>query len=103
MSILTRQELANNAAKRWKTQYFNGQEWRRTMYGDAERTYAKLLALGATPSPDAVNTAIGNSSWTCLECSKCDQQVEKVFIFEKYDNLIYVCQPCLEAAVEQFK
>ena len=63
MKIITRQHLANTAAKRWNDQYSGSYH--------APDKYQKGLALNALvdPTPEKVEEIIGNRSWTRLKCS----------------------------------
>lgn len=93
--ILTRQQQANTAAERWRRQY-----------GERRDTYTALVALGPTPDPDAVDRAIGNTSWTELVCDRCEQNVERVDVVDATGGdggTVYSCEACLRAALEAFQ
>lgn len=102
-NILTRQDLASGAAERWKYQYFQQGKWISLSLSDPRDTYASLLKLGPHPDPDDVDLMIGNESWTYLECSHCEQRVDEVAVFVRYDEVVYVCEPCLWEVLEEFE
>lgn len=79
MKLITRQSLANEAAERWKGNYYcPDRGW--LGYGiDSYAVYSHLLALGENPDPDRVDAVIGNGSWTEKpSCDECGQQVAAV-------------------------
>ena len=97
MKVVTRQDLANTAAKRWKEQYqsFDG-DWRQTFIGDSQSIYNKLSKLGEKPSPDIVDIIIGNSSWTDLHCDECDSSCERVvYVGEEPDYESSTAKLCI--------
>ncbi len=95
MKIIDRQNRASAAAERWAEQYKRYPEDR------FQDTTKALVALGENPTPEAVNTVIGNKCWTdvpaCTECSK----VPNVFVVEvgednDYDSrTIWLCGGCI--------
>lgn len=96
MKIITRQLLANGAAKRYRAQYSGGQ------YGDKSKTTEKLLALNSPVDPDEVDRIIGNTSWTtppsCNVCGKLNGPVVEVGDKPDYDsNTAWVCFDCVRA------
>lgn len=105
MNLITRKGLATKVAKRWKNSYFKNGEWR---YGeDKENIYLRLEALGSNPTPEDVNQAIGNNSWTNVRCDECDRQAaEVVQIGEDLDYescTANVCKECLVTAIKEFE
>lgn len=97
---ITRQSLANDAARRWRATYFNSK------YGDDKlRIGAELLALGENPSPDAVDSTIGNTSWTSVpSCDGCeaDDLPAVVMVGQEEDyksRTAHLCEACLNDAL----
>ena len=93
MKILTVQELANTAKDRWKRQYFHSGVWKHGV--DKNTVYKNLVDLGENPTPEQINEVIGNNSWTRLECSVCNKEVDTVVILSCYDSDFYICKKCL--------
>ena len=93
MKILTVQELANTAKDRWKRQYSYNGYWEHA--NDKKTVYENLVALGENPTPEQINEVIGNNSWTRLECSECNKEVDTVVILSCYDSDFYICKKCL--------
>ena len=101
MKVLTRQELANKAKDRWKTQYFVNGIWK---YDDNKRiVYERLDGLDNNPLPEQVNEVIGNTSWTRLECSECNKEVDLVVVFQDSESDSYICKKCLNKALRLIK
>ena len=103
MNLITRQELANKAKDQWKDQYCNQGIWN---YGETTKlTYQKLEKLGDKPSPEDVAKAIGNSSWTRINCSECGESVDSAVVLGTIDydsEYVYACKNCLTKALELF-
>ena len=108
MEVITRQSLANNAAKRWAEQY------RSDRHNQDKKIIGMLLAeLGEHPDPDKVDEIIGNSSWTrvpwCRECGSCDSDKEYSAVIMAgdepgYDALYtYLCIDCMEKGMSMIK
>ena len=115
MKLITRQSLANEAAELWARQYPpvdlqaeihdpqtipKRREWAQKMRG----IFYDLQALGPTPNPDAVDTIIGNKTWTQMPvCSECGSTRQRIMRFvENVDHdadVIYLCKSCLETAM----
>lgn len=102
MQIITPQILADNAAQAWAEKYsgnvFHGH--------DKKIIYQALLALGEHPTPEQVNDAIGNVSWTrpprCSECGDIDAGIV-VQVGEPPDyesDTAYLCIACVENLYE---
>lgn len=103
MNLITKRQLANMAKERWKKQYCNQDVW---YYGETKKLiYEKLEVLGDTPSPEDVNKAIGNGSWTRITCSDCDESVDSAVVLGNVDydsEYVYACKDCLTKALELF-
>jgi hypothetical protein len=101
MKLITQQTRADEAAKRWKEQYFSRKH---EMEKDKEIIYKNLLALGENPDPDMVNKVIGNSSWTNTpDCSECglDDNTPRIQAGEEPDyesQTAYLCEECIKKA-----
>ena len=97
--LITRETLAACAAAEWRRTY-PGTFWpEKTAIGN------KLEALGINPSPDAVDAAIGNDSWTNVpECGGCGDKSPPavVQVGEELDyesSTANLCAACLADAV----
>lgn len=101
MTVITRKSLARGAAASWWHQYYERGLWLSTELGSSKEIYEDLVALGSNPDPDIVDAIIGNRCWTYLECDNCDREVDKAFIFSRYNDSLKVCRECLESALEQ--
>ena len=99
--LLTKQHLVNTVDDRWKKQYYLNFSW--DYYGeDKIETYEELVNLGSNKNPEDVDKIIGNSSWTRLICHNCNKDVGAVFIFGTSEDSLYVCEDCVNIAVQQF-
>ncbi len=102
MKLITRQTKTKQAQRRWYDHYgpFEGKNasiWAGT---DKEEVHKKLVALGDNPSPDEVDAAIGNDSWTspgsCDECGSEDSPIVHLGQEPDYEsNTAWVCEACL--------
>lgn len=110
--VWTPQRRAEDAARRWKLQYFrppqraHSPHWRGSMEGavwhsDAmEATHEALCAL-EKPDAETVNAIIGNDSWTRTECEVCGTLDAPVVVFDVGDMYCTeVCRSCLVSMVE---
>lgn len=101
----TRTAKAAKAAERFASNYklYNGWEIG-NKWGEI---YKRLIALGANPSPDAVNEVIGNDTWTACRCDECELYVEEVIVLgEEPDyesSTASVCKECLIKALKTLK
>lgn len=101
MKLITRQLLANRIAEVWKDRYFYGSGWYHTMGFDAEIIHNKLVALGSNPNPDAVDSIIGNNSWTRIECDAChgiNHSMVEFDIPDDDDDKVQICADCIDKA-----
>lgn len=56
MKLITRQDLANTVAERWRKQYqLEDGEWQQIFIGDSKSHFNKLIDLGPNPKPDDVD------------------------------------------------
>jgi hypothetical protein len=95
----TPQSKAAAAADAWQGQYGpyrSLNDWHAIM-GSA------LKSLGPQPTPDGVNSLIGNQAWTKCICTECGKSVDAVVqIGEEPDyesDTVWVCRECLAEAV----
>lgn len=99
--LLTKQHLVNTVDERWNNQYCKNSSW--DYYGEYKvEKYEQLVNLGKNKNPEDVNKIIGNSSWTRLICHNCNKDVSAVFIFGTSEDSLYICEDCVNIAVEQF-
>ena len=99
--LLTKQHLVNTVDVRWKKQYYKNYSWDR--YGeDKFKKYEQLVSLGKIKNPEDVDKIIGNSAWTRLICNHCNNYVDAAFIFGSDHESLYVCEDCVNIAVQQF-
>lgn len=99
MRLITRQYLANIAAKHWMKLYGDGK------YGlDKVDIGNALIELCPNPLPDDVDSIIGNASWTRTKCDECGViNTDVVEIGEElgYDSsTAQICKGCLNKALE---
>jgi hypothetical protein len=102
MIILTRQEQADDAPRRWKEQYGCGR------WGQDKVEIRELLnALPKPVDPNEVDRIIGNTSWTYLACSECRKDAEEVVRVghePDYESCTaYLCKACAKKAASIFK
>lgn len=93
---MTRQQNANSAAIRWAEQYCSGRFKCTDWHIDVLH---KLNELGEHPDPDAVDSIIGNSSWTDTDCSLCNAHNVPIVRFEIDDQGMDLCERCLTKAL----
>lgn len=99
MKLVTRQELANGVAERWKLAYCNQGKWPAAR----RETYERLVALGAMPDPDQVDEIVGSGAWTHRLCDACSNEVaEAVQIISLAGAIIDICQSCAAIMVGLF-
>lgn len=101
MELITRRKQAAAALEMWKKQY---PDWRPSSFFDSRAVTAKLEALGPDPDPDAVDTAIGNKSWTTVRCNECSENKEELVQVGQppdYESAIaLLCVDCLRKALQ---
>ena len=97
MEKLTKVTLAAKAVHRWREKYLQ----HIGTGSDKEEILIKLQALGTSPTPEEVNTTIGNDSWVQVpECSECDNKhpslVIRVGEEEDCESMTaYLCEECI--------
>ena len=97
--VTTRREI-RTVVERWRRQYPEGQ-----CHARMEETYERLLRLDLeTCSAEDVNAAIGNNSWTHIDCDGCGQDVgAAVTVGQEPDyesSTATLCKSCLLAALK---
>lgn len=98
MLIITKRELINTVAEKWKYQYFSSGKWGK-YNGDPEDVYKQLCALGNDATEEDVSRIIGNDSWTRNKCNECNLDCEIIVRLGElpdYDSATAcVCRDCL--------
>lgn len=94
MELVTRQQLANEAAARWKRIYCRNEQWP-TVW--AATVYNNLFILGPRPAPNAVKEIVGKG-FVDLHCTLCGQDVEEIVLYNK----VSICRDCAEQVVGLF-
>lgn len=87
MQVLTKRDLVDAIAKRWKQQY----------PGDTgSQILSELMALNK-PTEQQVSDIIGNQSWTTNTCTECGKNVNVVVLLG-YEPVLdnWGCKLCLD-------
>jgi hypothetical protein len=98
MKIITRQSLANGVPACFRMQYGGGSNPRWAAIIEV------LNSLVAPIDPDAVDRAIGNTSWTSVpSCDECNASglpcvIEMGQPPDYESNTAYLCHACITAA-----
>lgn len=102
MYVVTIEDKAKLTKDSWKRQYLVNGVWK---FGDRKKeVYEQLVSLGDNPTPEEVNTIIGNTSWTRLECNECCKEVNEVVVFETaHEYQTEVCKKCLNKSIKLIK
>ena len=101
MRLIRRAGKALGVAEQWRSTYCPNGVW---LYGpDKQIVHEALVALGDAPSPNAVDKAIGNSSWTSTRCDECGTvTAENILMLGEepdYESAtVHICAPCLFGA-----
>lgn len=87
MQTLTKRNLIDAIAKRWKQQY---------PCDSGSQILTELMAL-SHPTEQQVSDIIGNRSWTINTCTECERSVEVVVLLG-YEPVLdnWGCKLCLE-------
>ncbi len=103
MKLVTSQSLADGVKERWLSQYRGIIDGSRPNYGmDKGMIYANLCALDPI-TPEAVDAAIGNTSWTQIRCDCCEKYVSRAIVFDFDEHTTSLCEPCLADAAKKFR
>jgi len=103
MKIITRATLAAEAAGLWARQYRDSRQ------PDKFEKLNALLQLGPSPDPDAVDSVVGNSSWTRVpKCDGCGTGGHPAILLVKegvdYESDDFcLCKSCAEKAAEMMR
>lgn len=92
-------DIVSEVADRWHQQYYRN--FGRSYLaggGDPEDIYQAILSASSVAE---INDAIGNDSWTTVQCDYCGKKVDSVFIFGNDDASIYACRPCILSAINE--
>lgn len=100
MKLLTKQDILNMVADRWRSQYCSNNGWK---YQGKDSVYDKLEALGDNPKSTDIDRVIGNNSWTSLTCQTCNREVDAVVIVGDGECEIYTCKKCVKKMHKLFK
>mgnify|MGYP007083465666 CR=1 FL=1 len=104
MELITKRQLIDSVAERWKVQYYSGprQGWAFTTSGASDEIYRRLKALPQNATEDQAAAIIGNSGWTRIECDECGKYVDAAVQLGEppdYESATaVVCLDCLKAA-----
>lgn len=102
-TLRTTRDMIRGVAERWRVQYGISGTWTRTISGDSEKVYKRLLALPDTATAKDVEAIIGNDSWTRLTCDQCDREVDAVVeLGQRPDYASHaadICLDCLRTAL----
>lgn len=98
MTVLTKRQVIESVAKRWREQY---NEDYRARSKDILINLEKLNLK--TCSAKDIDKIIGNDSWTTLTCDLCEKKVSAVFCFERYDSHIGACKNCLRESIKELE
>jgi hypothetical protein len=106
VKVITRQTLANEALQKWVRQYHASPG--EPHYSWANPIKERLMALGPSPEPDAVDAAVQNGSWTQVPaCDECGGQPEiAVCVGQEpdYDSrTAFLCRACLVEALKKLE
>ena len=98
MKLITRWTLAASAAETWRRHADKGHLWHNA---DIRRVQAALDALGPSPSPQAVDDAVGRSV-TTLYCDECEEAVEEAVLLADREHADggRICAACLLKALQ---
>jgi hypothetical protein len=100
--ISTRNERSKLVADLWKQQYFRDGEWQTqtalSRGRDSKTIYDGIVA--AASDPDAIDIAIGNTSWTEAACHQCKQFKDPLAVLGDDDNFVQLCEACLRLALD---
>lgn len=96
LHIYTSAEKSAAAAERWKNQYYAGGIWGQAAMRSSEAIYKDIVE--ANGNPNLIAKAIGNTSWSHVQCDCCEQDQDIVVQIGESD-IANACQHCLGAAL----
>lgn len=104
MELITQRGIIEGVLKRWEAQYGTGNDEKG--YGinkDEIRLKLKALNLKTATAAD-VDAAIGNSSWTRLDCDECGAAVKEIVVAgqtpDYESSTAGLCINCVAEALE---
>jgi hypothetical protein len=112
VKLYTAETMARDAARQFKELYFRNGKWVDGTYfywvkpGETtQSTYERLLALGPTPTPEAVRE-LTNDSWVtpgrCHECKQDSAVLVEVGEEPDYESsTARLCPKCISEALRQ--
>lgn len=103
MELITRKTLAKSAPGRWRRQYFGSKDHDKV---EITRQLDALEAFGFDIDPNAVDTIIGNKSWTevpvCDECKRKAHAVVCIGDEPDYESATaHICINCARRSVAE--
>lgn len=98
VNIITRAAHLKSVAKRWAEQYPPRRYPADTDFGQIR---IRLAAM-KSPTVEAINSLVGNNSWTVLNCEICERDAPVlVCLSDGYERRICICRACLAAAARR--
>ncbi|WP_421983326.1 hypothetical protein [Roseibium sp.] len=96
---VTQRPTAKDVSEAWAETY-SGVEW--------ENTEKEAIGLILKNLPDfaprkAVDTIIGNKSWTEFRCDLCNEDSDELAEIKCNGNVLQICRCCMKDAIGQFK
>lgn len=104
MKLVTKRSTIEGVADRWEKQYQSYLKAGDDRYGDKRAVLDRLrkLDLSSCPEDDVID-AIGNNSWTLVDCQGCGGDHDRVVIMSYESDAGYpiqFCIACLDEAIE---
>jgi len=99
MKLITRQDLADVAAERFRETHARFLDlpagWNPSF--TRREILEQLRALGQHPLPAQVDAVIGNVSWTRITCNSCAQEVCRAVAIDMtyHEYPTHVCENCV--------
>jgi hypothetical protein len=101
--VRLRRSSTEGIAERWKRQYRRPDGgWNDTFRHKAKDVYERLLALGESPTEDAVAEILGTGSWTDIWCEGCQSYHRLAVEIGEIEPKAY-CPTCIEEAAAILK
>ena len=101
--VRLRRSSTEGIAERWKREHLrpNG-VWIDSFKHNGKEVYDRLVALGPSPTEDAVAEILGTGSWTDIWCVGCGSYHRLAVEIGEHEPRAY-CQTCIEEAVAILK
>lgn len=102
MKVITKRELIENIAERWKNQWCYNGRW---SYDDKLVIYNKLIKLDTeVATEEDIKNIIGSNSWTSCRCGECNEDKQSIIVVGEepdYDSATAcLCLNCVEGALK---